>query len=383
MRLAIITPTFPPYSGGIGKVAAANAQELVNLGYEVAVFTPDYGQPAQELPRAKIERLKPFLKYGNAALLPGLSRQLKGFDIIHLHYPFFGAAEIIWLFHSQLKTQDSKLIIHYHMDVVGKGLWRLIFGLHRFLILPQIIKMADKVIVTSVDYAQNSFLAKAMSQDRSRFIAVANGVDVNFFSPAAQDISLMKSQGIDPAAKIVLFVGGLDKAHYFKGVEYLIEAMSRLTQATSGWNLVIVGEGELKSRYQALAARLKIESRAKFVGYVAEKDLPKYYNLADVVVLPSIDKSEAFGLVLVEAMACAKPVIASNLPGVRSVVAEKVDGLLVEPRNIDELANKINYLLLNPELGVKYGKAGRVKVEAQYSWQIIGMQLDQLYQSLK
>ena len=155
--------------------------------------------------------------------------------------------------------------------------------------------------------------------------------------------------------------------------------MSRLTQATSGWNLVIVGEGELKSRYQALAARLKIESRAKFVGYVAEKDLPKYYNLADVVVLPSIDKSEAFGLVL----ACAKPVIASNLPGVRSVVAEKVDGLLVEPRNIDELANKINYLLLNPELGVKYGKAGRVKVEAQYSWQIIGMQLDQLYQSLK
>ena len=164
---------------------------------------------------------------------------------------------------------------------------------------------------------------------------------------------------------------------------YLIEAMSRLRETDYRWRLVVVGSGELASAYRDLAAQLNIGSKTVFTGYVPGELLPQYYQLADVAVLPSVDASEAFGLTLVEAMACARPVVATNLPGVRSVVSDGQNGLLVNPKDADDLASKIHYLLANPAVGQQFGQAGRRKVEQQYDWRIIGKQLDELYHKLK
>src|SRR3989338_4036703 len=383
MKIAIITPTFPPYAGGIGNVAAANARELIKLGHEVRVFTPQYGPVTEEITDVPIQRIKPLLRYGNGALITSFGWMLRGFDILHLHYPFFGGAEMIWLQRSKLKARGSKLIIHYHMDVVGEGMLKAFFKLHKKILLPRIIKMANRVIVTSLDYARQSNIAAAIERQPNHFVEVPNGVDLQSFTPQPKPPALLKQHGIDPEDKVVLFVGGLDRAHYFKGVSYLIEAMSRLRETDYSWRLVVVGSGELASAYRDLAAQLNIGSKTVFTGYVPGELLPQDYQLADVAVLPSVDASEAFGLTLVEAMACAKPVVATNLPGVRSVVQDGQNGLLVNPKDADDLASKIHYLLANPAVGQQFGQAGRRKVEQQYDWRIIGKQLDELYHKLK
>jgi glycosyltransferase involved in cell wall biosynthesis len=101
-----------------------------------------------------------------------------------------------------------------------------------------------------------------------------------------------------------------------------------------------------------------------------------------MLVLPSIDRSEAFGIVSLEAMASGVPVIASDLPGVRSVVDKKKTGLLVKPANVDNLANMIDYLLKNPKIAKEYGKAGREKVLQEYTWDKVGHKLDHLIKSI-
>ena len=381
-KIAIVTPIFPPYAGGIGNVAAYNARELVKLGHKVTVFTPLYEPVKEEITGVEIKRIPPLISYGNAAFVPALGWMLEGYEIIHLHYPFFGGAETIWLYKRKFKKQGAKIILHYHMDVVGEGIFRLIFKIHKLICLAKIVRMSDKVIFTSMDYGKHSDLAKWLEKKPAKFAEVPNGVDSQSFLPQEKDQQLLAKHNIDPSDKMVLFVGGLDKAHYFKGVEYLIEAMSRLKQTSYSWRLVIVGEGELKEEYLSLAVQLNIDSKVVFTGYVPNNDLPKYYNLADVAVLPSIDKSEAFGLTLVEAMSCAKPVIASDLVGVRSVIENEVNGLLVKIGDADDLAAKINYFLSNPLDAIQFGRAGRIKVKTKYDWVIIGGQLDELYNNI-
>lgn len=382
MKVAIVTSTFPPYAGGIGNVALFNARELAKIGHEVTVFTPAYKQAKEEIMDIKVVRIKPLIKHGNAAFVPSLKWMLKGYNIIHLHYPFFGGAEVIWRYKRKFKKQGAKIVLHYHMDVVGKMAMRAIFKFHNTFMLPRIIKMADKVILTSFDYGENSNIAKQLKKNPDKFIEVPNGVDVNNFLPKEKDPALLQKYKINHGEKVVLFVGGLDKAHYFKGVEYLIEAMSWLRQSGYSWRLIIVGEGELKEVYRDLASQFKLHLKTIFAGYVSNDDLPKYYNLADVVVLPSVDKSEAFGLTLIEAMACSKPVVGADLPGVRSVITEKMDGLLVKPRDAKELAARINFFLNDPGTSVEFGKAGRRKVLLKYDWRKIGQQINELYKQL-
>lgn len=382
MKIAIITSTFPPYAGGIGNVALFNARELAKLGHQVTIFTPLYEPVKEEVTDIEIKRIKPFLKYGNAAFVPALGWMLKGYDIIHLHYPFFGGAEVVWFYKRKFRKSGAKIILHYHMDVMGEGIFKTIFNIHRKFCLPKIIKMSDKIIFTSMDYGKNSYLAKYLEKDLEKFVEVSNGVDTKNFSPQPKDHNLMKKYEIDQDDKVVVFVGGLDKAHYFKGVEYLIAAMGRLRQTDYSWKLIIIGKGELQKEYENLASQLKLDFKVFFAGYVPNEDLPKHYNLADVVVLPSIDKSEAFGLTLVEGMSCGKPVVATDLAGVRSVVTDKMDGLLVQPKNSDDLAAKLNYFLSNPDEVESFGKAGLRKAKLKYDWAIIGQKLDELYKVL-
>ena len=118
-------------------------------------------------------------------------------------------------------------------------------------------------------------------------------------------------------------------------------------------------------------------------GFVYNLKIPyklvDYYNSANLLVLPSIDRSEAFGLVLLEAMACAKPVIASNLPGVRTVVEEGKNGLLVRPGQVDDLAKKILIVLSDESLQKQYGNYGYQLVQQKYQWSVIAQQLERIY----
>ena len=121
-----------------------------------------------------------------------------------------------------------------------------------------------------------------------------------------------------------------------------------------------------------------IAEKVEFVGGVSDEELVKLYQRAAVTVLPSIDQSEAFGIVLVESMACGTPVISSDLPGVRSVYENNVSGFSVAPKDIKALAEKISYVLDNPDKAREMGQAGRNLVEKRYDWNVIADKLNSL-----
>ncbi|KUK17004.1 glycosyltransferase family 4 protein [Thermococcus sibiricus] len=373
MKIAQVSATFPPYMAGTGNVCYHYAMELAKLGHEVTVFTSRYPDEDYAYPDIiTVKRFKPLFRIGNAPFIPQLLREIQDFDIVHLHYPFFFGGELIYFLK---KLRNQKYVVTYHNDVILLGMWGIPLKFYKTMVMKQILKNAEKIIVTSMDYARNSDLWK-ISRAREKIVEVPNGVDINKFSPKISGEEIKTMYNIEDK-DIVLFVGALDKAHYFKGVEYLLQSFATIEDRNS--ILIIVGDGDLKGYYMRLAESLRLKKRVLFTGRVPDKDLPKYYASADVVVLPSITMGEAFGLVLVEGMATGKPVIGSNLPGVRTVVDDGINGYLVEPKNTAELSEKINYLLENEKIRKKFGKRGRKKVEKLYSWKKIAKRLENIY----
>lgn len=373
MKVAEVSSTFPPMKVGMGNVAYYNSWLLSTLGYEVTVFTPSYKNNlsvSDEYP-FKVERLYPWFRYGNAGVLPQLFWKLNKFDVIHLHYPFFGGAEIIYFLN---KIKDLKLVITYHMDVVGTGILSRFFNWHTENVLPRILDKANKIIVTSWDYAKHSNIKDRLKAEPEKFVEIPCGVNHLLFKPRYKDKALLDKYGLHNK-KIILFVGGLDKAHYFKGLNVLIQAVS-LMNDNDDFRVFIVGDGNLRDSYQSLADNFGLAKKIIFTGFVPDNILPKFYNTADMLVLPSVDKSEAFGVVALEAMASGLPVITSDLAGVRSVVEKQKTGLLVKPGSVDNLVKMIKKLLEDPRLARQLGQAGRAKVLKKYTWESIGYKLD-------
>lgn len=380
MKIAHIVSTFPPYKGGMGNACFYQTRELIKLGHEVTILTPQYRKELRIKnyeSRIKVVRLRSLLKFGNAAFVPQIIRYLKNFDIVHLHWPFIGGAEIILFWF--LFCRKQKLIIQYQMDLVGRGVLGQLFNFYQQLFIPLMVKAADKIIISSFDYAKNCRLKKYLQKYPGKFIEIPLGVDTDKFYPKEKKQDLTKRHNLKPGEQIILFVGGLDRAHYFKGLKILLQAISRIVTNLPRISLIIVGAGDLQSDYKKLAKTLGIDKKVIFAGRVSDEELVDYYNLADIFVLPSTTQSEAFGLVLLEAMACAKPIIVSSLPGPRTLVQENKNGLLVKPADVDDLSKKIKFLLENKNLAEEWGRVGRKIVEEKYTWPTTVQKLDKIY----
>ena len=383
MKIAQIVCTFPPYRGGMGNSVYYFAKQTAAAGHKVTVFTPTHRGTSNRLsspilPNAvfKIEWLTPLFQFGNAAILPQLIWRLKNYDLVHLHYPFYGAMLPV-LLAKILFNRKIKLLLHYHMDSIGTGLKGLIFKFNRLYILPQLIKRADFISCASVDYAKNSNLAELYDKYCSKFITLPFGVDLNVFKP-----EMTVNNNVE---KSMLFVAALDQAHYFKGLEVLFKALKLIISADScsvmrdKIKLTVVGEGSLKGYYQTLASKSGLSGYVMFVGGLSTSDLVKTYNQARVFVLPSINQGEAFGLVLLEAMACGIPVIASNLPGVRSVFQNGVEGFAVTPGDEKDLAKKLRLLLTDDALRTRMSQSALKLAAEKYDWEKIGTALVRFY----
>jgi glycosyltransferase involved in cell wall biosynthesis len=157
-------------------------------------------------------------------------------------------------------------------------------------------------------------------------------------------------------ARIVLYVGRLIR---IKGVEYLIRALPPVVDAHPTARLVVVGEGEERSRLEALTQALGVADRVHFAGERSSEDVIRFMRAADVFVLPSL--VEAFGIVLVEAMSCGLPIVASNVMGIPQVVTDRVNALLVPPGDAPGLADRLVSLLGDP---ARAAAMGRVNVIA-------------------
>lgn len=383
MNIAQIVCTFPPYRGGMGNSVYHFAKQAATAGHCVTVFTPLYpGKPVNisgpglDMSQLKVERLRPLLPFGNAAMLPQLMWRLKNYDLVHLHYPFYGAMLPV-LIAKLVFNRKMKLLLHYHMDSIGTGLKGLIFKFNRLFVLPLLFSQADFISCASVDYVKNSSLTLLYQKYHEKFITIPFGVDLNVFKPLLEE----KKQD----RRDILFVAALDKAHYFKGLDVLFRALKLIideqAQKSSGSkpSLRIAGEGELLDYYKQLARDLGVSDYVLFLGGLTNEELAKQYNNARVFVLPSVNQGEAFGLVLLEAMACGTPVVASNLPGVRSVFHNGVEGFAVTPGDEKELARKLWQILADDLLRKKMSEAAlRLAIE-KYDWDKIGADLVRFY----
>lgn len=375
MDIAHVTATFPPYRGGTGNVCYYNARELARRGHQVTVFTAAAtGAPDREtIEGFQVRRLRPLVRAGNAPLLPQLLTVLRGFDVIHLHYPFYGG-EITTL---AARLNHAPLVITYHQDVFQSGLVGLMARWLTRTAGRWTLRSASRLLFTSADYGRASYVRPLLTGREQSIGELANGVDVTAFAPGPAPEPLQARYGLGPDDQVALLVAALDQAHYFKGVDIFLHALSRLPAHVHG---VIVGDGDLRPVYQAQADALGMAQRISFAGRVPDGELADHYRLADVTVLPSTTMGEAFGLVLVESMACGAPVIASNLPGVRTVVADGVDGALVPPGDSAALAEALRAMLALPAAQRQaMGQAGRRKVEQRYAWEQIGARLEAVY----
>jgi glycosyltransferase involved in cell wall biosynthesis len=379
MRIAHVTATFPPYRGGTGAVCYYNAVGLAKRGHEVHVYTADYADMPHDAhddpPEITVHRLRPAFRFGNAPLLPGLLG-LKNFDLVHLHWPFIFGAELVGL---NRLFGSTRIIITYHNDLIGIGTRKMLFDIYTAFSARFVLPMARRYGAVSLDHIMNCGLTPYLTGREEKIVEIPNGVDATLFNPAVGGNRVRHENNIPMDARVILFVGALDQAHHFKGINHLITTAAELQNQHI--YLMIVGEGELKDEYEALATQLGLQATTRFTGAKSHSELPAYYAAADILVLPSFPP-ESFGMVLIEAMACGKPVIASRLPGVRSVVSDGEDGLLVEPGDVHGLATALRTLLDDPDRRRAMGLCGRAKVEAKYAWPQIISRLETIYQEV-
>ncbi len=386
MKIAHIVCTYPPYYGGMGNVVFETASRLSGRGHTVEVFTPEYkrdGQSDEE--KSAIEdredfgrRLKSPIAYGNAAYLPELRQELDSFDLVHLHYPFFGSAGLVarW----KKRNPHKPLVVTYHMDTRANGLKGLFFKLYAEWFMPSILSSADILIASSFDYVKVSDARDIYAKHREKWIELPFGVDTKRFQPREKPLFLFDRYNLNPELPTVIFVGGMDRAHYFKGVPVLLQALAQCQSQNMPLQAVLVGEGDVRHEYELIARSLGLLESVRFVGKISYEELPLHYAMGDVSVLPSTTVGEAFGMVLLESMATGIPVLASDLPGVRIIALE--GGEVCTPGSATDLSEMLSNFFSSAVDREEMGRKARQVIEDTYDWETVIVALEKEYQKL-
>jgi glycosyltransferase involved in cell wall biosynthesis len=219
----------------------------------------------------------------------------------------------------------------------------------------------------------DTFIRIGIKAEKTAFIP--NGVDPDKFNPSVSGDDIREKYKISPTEQIILCPRRLEKKN---GVEYLIEAIPDVIDRAPASKFLIVGPdfGEmdaLKNR----TLELGIEGKVIFTGNVQNSQMPQFYAAADVVVLPSL--KEATSIAALEGMATAKALVATNVGGLPYLVINEKTGLLVPPRDPQELAKAIKRILSDPSMRMYMGKNGRARVEQEFSWQQVALKTQEVY----
>lgn len=361
MRVLHIGKFFPPHAGGIERYCADLSVALAADGCEVAVLA--HAAPGtHHSSRFTANDVDVTLAACHGQLLYApispafprlLSRLLRDWkpDLLHLHLPNTSA---FWALLSPA-ARRVPWIVHWHSDIPldgGRRALRTAYSLYR----PweqALLRRAGAIIATSQRYADAS---AALARWRDKVRVVPLGIPPPLPTQAGGE-SLWRGSGLR-----LLAVGRLS---YYKGFDLLLRALAQVPHA----QLLLIGGGECDIALRALARELDIEARVSFAGHVNDATLESAYAQADAFCLPSIDRAEAFGLVLLEAMRAGLPTLASDIPGsgVGHVVNDGETGLLVPPRDVDALAAAIHKLEVDAQLRQRFGAAGRQRWREEFT----------------
>ena len=354
MKVLYVYKDYYPVLGGIENHIKMLAEGLTERGIDVQVLVTNVG------PKTVIERVNGVsvikaacpLRVSGAPVSPALYvwlRRLKP-DIAHLHFPN-PPGELGQL----LLGRSKRFVLTYHSDVVRQKHLLKIYK----PFLWRVLARADVITVSNPRYIETSPYLSVFA-DKCRVIH--HGQDLSRITqtdPAR--VSAIRAQYADDFHRsLLLFVGRL---RYYKGLEVLIEAMGGIEA-----RLLVVGDGPVREEWEALASKLALTNRVTFLGHVPNAELPAYYQACDLFILPSTHRSETWGAVQIEAMACGNPVVCTELgTGTSYVNLDGETGLVVPPRDSRALAEAINRLLADNSLCRELGEAGRRRAEEEFS----------------
>lgn len=368
MKIALVSPYDYSYPGGVTSHIAHLEQSFSKMGHQVKLIVPcskripemgdnviPLGKPIPVPNAGSIARMTLSL-----TLSPTVRRILReeNFDIVHIHEPLIPTLPLTFL--RLAETPIVGTFHAYHNTPRGYGWGK--FMLRRWF-LP---RLDAKIAVSRVAM---EFVSRHFPGD---YEIIPNGIDTQLFSPNATPLEQWRDGKLN-----ILFVGRLEKR---KGVKYLLGAFREVKRRLPASRLILVGPGNrLRKKYEKQVAQYSLDD-VVFAGPVSLAELPHYYQTADVFCAPATGH-ESFGIVLLEAMASAKPVVASSINGFASLIGDGVEGLLVPPEDETALAESLLRLLEDKNLRIKMGSNGRAKAE-DHDWEKVSRRVIDVYNRL-
>lgn len=349
MRILQVNKFYYPWIGGIEKIVQQISEGLNkknDLEIDVLVCNDKYETVIEEINGVKVMRTKSlgiFLGMPLSFHFLTFYRKIeKDYDLIFLHYPF----PLGFIAHT-LFSRNKNLVIWYNSDIVRQKFLEIFFKPFHLYTL----KKSKKIFVSNPNLIESSNYLKKFKE---KCIVIPFGIDLDYFKEnedIKKEAEEIRKKFGEP---LVLSVGRLA---YYKGFEYLIKAGKEIKA-----KVLIIGEGKLRDKLLKLISDFNLENKVFIIPSV--EDLRPYYLACDVFVLPSIHKSEAFGIVILEAMAFGKPIISTELgTGTSWINVNNETGFVVKPKNEKELAEKINLLLKDKELYQVFSQNAKNRVK--------------------
>lgn len=287
------------------------------------------------------------------------------YDIVHVHLPW--PQSNLNLF---FKRFDGAVVVHWHSDVVRQ---RLLYAGYRWL-ERWLLQRADRICVTSPKLLEES---AALEGFRHKAVSIPIGIPEAANEIDEDEIRRVRSRY--GGRSIVFALGRLVP---YKGFEYLVRAAHSLT---SDAVVLIAGDGPLRAQLASLIGDLGVQDRVMLLGQIAGREVELLMRACDVFCLPSVQNSEAFGIVQLEAMRAGRPVVSTRIrgSGVDWVNLDGVSGITVDPRQPDALARALNQLVRNPELARRLGRSARGRYEELFTSRRMATQVRAMYLSLR
>ena len=381
MRILIVLTYFHPHKSGLTVYAIRQAQALAALGHQVTVLTSQYDPslPEEEWNEGvRILRLPVAFRLSKGVIMPRMPfaafRLIGDADVVNLHVPQVDAALVALL----AKLRSKPVVLTYHCDLImPKGLINQLAGLAASLANHISAVLADVIVHNTRDFAEHSrFLQKYLD----KLVVIAPPIDVAPVSQVKID-RFYEQYGLIPDYPVIGMVARLATE---KGVEYLVEAMNAVLEVEPNARAVFVGEyqnvfGEEAYREKLLPMIAALGDHWTFLGVVSEIEKAIFYHICDVLVLPSINSTESFGMVQVEAMSCGTPVVATDLPGVRQPVLETGMGEIVPIRDARSLGNALIRVLSQNDWAIPGALA---EIREHYAPETIARAYQSLYEAL-
>ncbi len=352
MKILQIGKYYWPVRGGIENVVKILSDGLVKNGVSVRVVVSNReNELAREIvDGVEVVRLPKLFSVLNQPVFAGLKKEIKKYDpdLIHIHIPNPLAA-------AKIMKEKKPIVVTYHSDIVGKPkIPTKILEFHT----KNLLDKASAVISTSENYAKYS---KMLQHCKNKVRVIPLSIEIEKYKKTDKTgrENLKEKLGLKDEV-VILFIGRFIP---YKGLPFLLRAVPMIS--SKNFKIILGGSGPLENELKILVKNLGIENKIIFFGEPDDKELSNLYSIADIFVLPSHMRSEAFGIVQMEAMAFGVPVVSCNIAGsgVPWVNKNGVSGTVVEPENPKALSDAISKLISSSSLRKKLGKSARKRAE--------------------